>query len=186
MNDQPKVADAIRDTVKTLYGPTEAERKKIVAMSQPVPSGERVTRGAQQPFVGGVSLAESAKSPSSTVTNWTVRVRSKLYQFGTSYAVLIFIGPPPAAEHDWRTSPAYVDSFAVFVNPHLEGCANCRSHVDDYVEGFVPLSSFLCDDPNVSYFDSDVVVPYLKESLHWRIQTVQSSIRPWSFPILRS
>jgi hypothetical protein len=108
--------------------------------------------------------------------DWTVRVRTKLHQFGQSFTILIFVGDPPASEHDWRTSPHFVGAFAPFVNESPEECENCREHAQVIVEGFVNISKHLHRlhrGGHLSHLQPDEVVHYLKQKIHWRIETVR-------------
>ncbi|KAG9032088.1 hypothetical protein FRB95_001949 [Tulasnella sp. JGI-2019a] len=177
LTDQAAVKVAIRKKVHELYGPTEAQLLQLYAMSKNIPQGQ----GSQQPMHGGGSaLGRGAQVGSPRIQphtrmGWTVIVKSKQYQFANSYSVLIFVGAPPASEHDWRTSPTYAGAFCAFVNSSPEECSNCMEHTDLVVEGYVPLTGSLAD-AGVKSLGSDVVVPYLKENLHWRIQKTDASI----------
>jgi tyrosinase len=51
-------------------------------------------------------------------------------------------------------------------------CANCRTHRDAEVEGFVHLNDGIVEHSGLDSLEPDVVVPYLKTDLHWRIQKV--------------
>ncbi|KAG8983087.1 hypothetical protein FRB93_007678 [Tulasnella sp. JGI-2019a] len=188
LDDKPAVKIAITNQVNKLYGPTDNELFQFAALSAAnAPQGQAAAHPAQQPLQAaktalGQAVAHaptlvggSAHIPPHTRRDWTVRVRSKLHQFGESYSVLIFVGDPPASEHDWRTSPNYVGAFCAFVNSSPEKCSNCREHAESVVEGFVPLNRHLCAG-HVNALRPDTVVPYLKNRIHWRIQKTDASI----------
>ncbi|KAG8922053.1 hypothetical protein FRC02_012164, partial [Tulasnella sp. 418] len=118
----------------------------------------------------GVLSQKSAQPSLEDRLDWTARVRSKLHQFGKSYTVLIFVGQPPAEEHDWRTSPHFAGSFAAFVNASPEECENCQDQADAVVEGFVSLRKFLQRYTQLETLEPEVVIPFLKDQIHWRIQ----------------
>ncbi|KAG8996063.1 hypothetical protein FRB94_008584 [Tulasnella sp. JGI-2019a] len=123
---------------------------------------------AHAPASGGGSM----HIPPHTRRDWAIRIRSKLHQFGESYPILIFIGTPPAAGNEWRTSPNLVGAFAPFVNSSAE---HCKEHADSIVEGFVPLNRYLCAG-HVDALHPEAMVPFLKERIHWRIQKTDASI----------
>ncbi|KAG8938502.1 hypothetical protein FRC03_007189 [Tulasnella sp. 419] len=108
--------------------------------------------------------------------DWVARIRSKLFQFEKSYTVLLFFGEPPADEHNWRTSDQFVGSSFVFANSSPESCDNCIERTDAIVEGFIDLTPYLKRIYPDS-LDPEIIVPYLKDKIHWRIQKVIGHLR---------
>jgi tyrosinase len=53
-----------------------------------------------------------------------------------------------------------------------EHCANCNTNRDAVVEGFVHLNDGIIEHSGLDSLEPDVVEPYLKHNLHWRIQKV--------------
>ncbi|KAI0270019.1 photo-regulated tyrosinase [Gloeopeniophorella convolvens] len=112
----------------------------------------------------------AAQSVPNAIQDWTARIRFKKYEFGGSFAVLLFLGEVPTDAARWRTSPNFVGSHHAFVNSSAEQCANCREQVDVESEGFVHLNAAIARLSGLPSFEPGVVSPYLKENLHWRIQ----------------
>jgi len=110
------------------------------------------------------------KGAPNVVYDWTSRIHFKKYELGTSFAVLIFIGQVPEDPAQWRTCRSYVGSHHAFVNSAASQCDNCRNQADLVAEGFVHLSSAIAERSGLSSYEPNVVAPYLKENLHWRIQ----------------
>ena len=108
------------------------------------------------------------------VHDWTVRIRFKKYELRQSFAVLLFLGEVPKDHSQWITAPTFVGSHTAFVNNAPEQCANCRSHLDAVSEGFVHLNSVIASRSGLSSYDPQVISPYVKENLHWRVQAVRS------------
>ncbi|KAG8900652.1 hypothetical protein FRB99_005831 [Tulasnella sp. 403] len=104
------------------------------------------------------------------IFEWVVRIHAKKHELGGSYAVLVFLGQPPEDPAEWRSSGNYVGAMHAFVNSVPEECENCRRNGDAVVEGFVTLNEALSKHAHLSSFDVDVVEPYLKKELHWRVQ----------------
>jgi len=113
---------------------------------------------------------EHGKEGSKVLYDWTVRIHFKKYELGGSFAVLIFLGQVPDDPSQWRTAPTFVGSHHAFVNSAASQCDNCREQADLVNEGFVHLNSAIAERSGLSSLDPNVVVPYLKENLHWRVQ----------------
>ncbi|KAJ6568747.1 tyrosinase [Mycena capillaripes] len=105
-----------------------------------------------------------------TVWEWTARVQVKKYEVGGSFMILLFLGDVPNDPKQWRTSPNFVGAHSVFANSVPERCANCRTHRDAEVEGFVHLDDGIAEHSGLDSLEPDVVEPYLKHNLHWRVQ----------------
>ncbi|KAI0251651.1 photo-regulated tyrosinase [Lactifluus subvellereus] len=105
-----------------------------------------------------------------SVHDWTVRVHFKKYELGQSFAVLIFLGEVPDDASRWRTCPSFVGAHVAFVNSAADQCGNCRQQADVVSEGFVHLNSTIARRSGLSSYEPNVVTPYLRDNLHWRIQ----------------
>ncbi|KAH9950601.1 tyrosinase [Amylocystis lapponica] len=106
------------------------------------------------------------------VREWSAQIHFKKFQLRKSFSVLIFIGKVPENPADWETSTSLVGATYAFVNSAADMCANCRSHSDMVVEGFVGLNDVLLK--TVGSLDPEIVVPYLQNKssqLSWRIYT---------------
>jgi tyrosinase len=116
---------------------------------------------------------DHGKEAPSVLYDWTARIHFKKYELGESFAVLLFIGDVPEDPAQWRTCRALCGSHHAFVNSAASQCDNCRDQADIVVEGFVHLNSCIAERSGLSSYDPDVVSPYLKDKLHWRIQAVR-------------
>jgi tyrosinase len=107
------------------------------------------------------------------VHDWAVRIHAKKYELGHSYMVLIFLGEVPADPSQWRSAPSFIGIHVTFVNTEAEQCANCREQAEVVAEGFVHLNGAIAKRSNLSSFEPSVVAPYLRDNLHWRVQSVR-------------
>ena len=110
------------------------------------------------------------------ILDWTVRIRFNKYGLGQSFGVLIFLGDVPDDAEQWISSPNFVGTHAAYVS-------NVTSQPDQYdnyaqMEGIsvgcAPLNASMAKLSGLSSFDPNVVTPYLKANLNWRVQTVRS------------
>ncbi|KAH9980088.1 tyrosinase [Lactifluus volemus] len=124
------------------------------------------------------STAESGEPGSggpNVIHDWTARIHFKSHELGQSFLVLIFLGDVPDDPSQWMEAPSYVGSHVAFFNSAAEQCGNCQSQIDIPSEGFVHLNSVLARRSGLSSFEPDVVTPYVRENLHWRIRAVDRS-----------
>ncbi|KAI0270058.1 hypothetical protein BC834DRAFT_841744 [Gloeopeniophorella convolvens] len=144
-------------------GPASApEPAAAASVSQPFTShGGTPQTAAHAPF---------AQSTPKSIQDWTVRIRFKKHELGGSFAVLIFLGEVPIDAAQWRTSPNFVGSHHAFVSGAADQRANLHDQVDFDSEGFVHLNAAIARLSGLSSFEIDVISPYLKENLDWRIQ----------------
>ena len=136
--------------------------------------------GSVHPFAnpGGGPLttpkAQHGHEAPQVIHDWTARIHFKKYELGQSFAVLLFLGEVPADASQWRTSPSFVGAHAAFVNSAADQCANCREQADLVAEGFVHLNKAIAKLSGLSSFEPDIISPYLRDNLHWRVQGVRS------------
>ena len=95
---------------------------------------------------------------------WTARIRCNQNELAGSFSVLIFIGNVPDDPKQWATSSSCVGFNDVY--------AGSASHEDAEVEGFVPLNDGLLNHFGPSQLTPEVVAPFLKTELHWRVHNV--------------
>jgi tyrosinase len=55
------------------------------------------------------------------------------------------------------------------VNSLADQCDHCHDQANHKVEGFVHLNNAIAKLSNCPSFEPDVVIPYLRENLHWRV-----------------
>jgi len=116
-------------------------------------------------------LGEYAIREKPVIYDWGARIDAKKFELGHGYAVLIFLGEDPGDEEHWRTCPS-------FMNSATDERANCRKQEELVVEGFVHLNEAITKHSGLSSYEPSVVTPYLKNNLHWRVQSVRSSFYP--------
>ncbi|KAF8514606.1 hypothetical protein JB92DRAFT_124714 [Gautieria morchelliformis] len=124
------------------------------------------------------SLKSLHPSPqSNSITQWSARVRSKQFEVGGSFSVLIFLGNVPENSSEWHTSPTYVGSFHAFVNRTPEACANCQTQEDVYISGVVHLNEAITNtNDNQASLHPDYVVPRLTKGLSWRVRKTNGTV----------
>jgi len=127
---------------------------------------------ASVPHCHDTTPIHSEDIPNQGLFDWTARIEVKKYEVGGSFGILLFLGEVPNNPQDWNISPNYVGSHYAFANTSASQCANCRSQVDVVVEGFVHLNQGIIRHSGLSSLDPNVVEPYLKNNLHWRVQSV--------------
>jgi tyrosinase len=76
----------------------------------------------------------------------------------------------PNDSAQWLTSPNFIGLNDVFVNSNPEQCTNCMKNSDLLIEGYVQLTNALKN--SVQSVKEDVVTPYLRENLQWRVAKV--------------
>ncbi|KAH9980146.1 photo-regulated tyrosinase [Lactifluus volemus] len=200
-----EVQQAIANYVEQQYGGGGAQffnrGPGVSFLAQPAAGGAppHVAKGASPaapaaPAASAVKpVADAARNPSasqgshpaesggpgrggpSVVHDWTVRIHVKKYELRKSFTVLIFVGPVPDEPSQWRKASSYVGSHSTFVNGSADQCANCRAQADVVTEGFVHLNRALGRHSGLSSYEPQVVSPYLRENLHWRVQAVDRS-----------
>lgn len=107
--------------------------------------------------------------------NWSARIRERKFELGRSFTVLVFLGSVPTNPAEWFTSEHLVGKNHVFANSASRSCENCRHQNNIIHEGFVHLNRGLARlaSPQIQLpYKPEVVVPYLKENLHWRVVDV--------------
>ncbi|KAF9473594.1 tyrosinase [Pholiota conissans] len=108
--------------------------------------------------------------------DWTARIEFKKYEFGSSFSVLLFLGPVPEDPEQWLVSPNFVGAHHAFVNSAAGHCANCRNQGDIVVEGFVHLTKYISQHAGLPSLNPEVVEPYLTKELHWRVLKADGSV----------
>jgi len=189
LNDRDAVRTAIANIINQKYG----------GGSSPLPGRGGFGLFAQ-PSAGGVAAeaVASAKSAAGEITHlfhsrggpahtahggqggqggqvvlhdYSARIHFKKYELGGSFTVLIFLGDVPKDPSQWRKCDSFVGAHHAFVNSAASQCGNCRNQADVYSEGFVHLNSSIAKRSGLSSYEPEKVVPYLKEKLHWRVQS---------------
>jgi tyrosinase len=144
------------------------------------PTPDQVALRVIKLYGGGTLDPGPVKSPqtlhpstqSNSITRWSARVRSKQFEVGGSFSVLIFLGNVPENSREWLTSSTYVGSFHALVNRTPEMCANCQTQADVGISGVVHLNEAIVkthDSDNQASLHPDYVVPRLTKELSWRV-----------------
>jgi len=179
------VATAIANYINRQYGGGRIlppGRPGVSLLAQP-PAAESAPAPAlavqSAPPAPGVPPSHGAPN---VIHDWSARIHAKKFELGHGYAVLVFLGEVPDDQDHWRACPSFVGAHCAFVNSHTDQCANCREQEELVVEGFVHLNEYIAKYSGLSSYEPSVVTPYLKNNLHWRVQSVRSYfylIRPF-------
>ncbi|KAG8930241.1 hypothetical protein FRC01_003109 [Tulasnella sp. 417] len=167
-------APAIAESAAELVGQTPATHAAPPAAMRlfALPARPAAAAAAAQ---APVPEPPAASAEGATYTDWTARIHVNKYAVGSSFSVLIFLGPVPEDPAQWRTSESYVGAHHVFMNSAAEECENCRNTAEAQIEGFVHLNKAIAARSGLNSFDPEVVEPYLKENLSWKILKVDCS-----------
>ena len=152
----------------------EASSKAAAPVPAPAPapaSAAQAPAAASNVPAASVAIANPSSNEESNLVDWRVRVLTPKHKLGGTYSILIFLGPVPEEASEWRGAETLVGSVEVFATIRVDRCANCRGHTDLIIEGTVYLNQALARSPLQNY-DPQVVAPYLKENLHWRVTKV--------------
>ncbi|KAG5650463.1 hypothetical protein H0H81_012174, partial [Sphagnurus paluster] len=108
--------------------------------------------------------------PANGFLDWTARVHCKKFELRESFVVHLFLKPPPEDPIEWIGADGHVGSHYVFVNSSFDQCANCVERKQTINEGFIQLNTAIAKYSDLNSYDIEVVAPYLKEALEWRVQ----------------
>jgi len=115
-------------------------------------------------------------APNNTYTEWVVNVRAQKHGLGSSFRVVVFLGPFNEADPDsWDTEFNCVGRVSVLGrDPAETQCSKCRVDAagELMVSGTVPLTSALLQDimeGEVADLEAEHVVPHLKKQLKWKV-----------------
>jgi len=161
------------DTLPVAHGASTAT--EATSTVKPVAEEVRNPTASQESHPSTAERGEPGSGGPNVIHDWTARVHFKSYELGQSFSVLIFLGDVPDDPSQWMRAPSFVGSHVAFVNSAAEQCGNCQGQRDTVSEGFVHLNSVLARRSGLSSFEPDVVTPYVRENLHWRIRSVDRS-----------
>ncbi|KAF8271967.1 tyrosinase [Lactarius quietus] len=205
-SDPAAIRDAIGNYINQQYGrsfvaPAPVALTSGTSTTAPVTSGSSATApvapapastaaGYIYPYASRsdgtytAAKADPRQGATEVRQDWTIRIRFKKFELGQSCTVLIFLGKVPRDVSRWRTSPTFVGAHVSFVNSVTDQCANCRDQAEMVAEGFVHVNNAIAKSGCPS-FEPDVVIPYLRENLDWRVQaTDRTAVELDRFPSL--
>lgn len=90
-----------------------------------------------------------------------------MHELGENFSVLFFVGDVPEDPTQWHTSSSYIGSSYTYVTSGYKVSESLG-------EDFVYLNSAIAKRSGLSSYEPNEVVPYLRDSLHWRIQIVRA------------
>jgi len=105
---------------------------------------------------------------------WTARIRFNQHELGTSFAVCLFLcdnAEIPSNPRDWQIAPTFVGASHAYVAERREGYGY-ESPGDDVTQGFVHLNRGIIKLSGLRSLEPEVVKPYLKSKLQWKVQKV--------------
>ncbi|KAK2467606.1 hypothetical protein APHAL10511_000461 [Amanita phalloides] len=101
---------------------------------------------------------------------WSVRIRSKKFELGRSFSVLVFLGDVPEDPNQWASSRNLVGAHHVVTNSAIEYCHNCLANIGAINEGFVHLNRYLLSTrPFSGVLDPLNLSSFLSDQLQWRV-----------------
>ncbi|KAI0647845.1 photo-regulated tyrosinase [Trametes meyenii] len=122
------------------------------------------------------ALSPSAGLSPARLLEWAARIRVKQYELGSSFSVLLYLGPVPETPDDPWTSPNYVGAHHAFVNGVPEQCSNCTDQADLVIEGYVHLNDGIAKHSRLGSFEPNVVKPYLSGALNWVVRKADGTV----------
>ncbi|TFK38415.1 tyrosinase [Crucibulum laeve] len=122
------------------------------------------------------SFVQTPSAPEAELWEWTARIQFKKYELGGSFSVLLFLGTVPEDPEDWLVSPNFIGAHNAFVNTYAGQCENCRTQSELVNEGFVHLNGGIAQHSGLGSFSPDVVHPYLKDQLKWKVQKTDGEV----------
>lgn len=143
--------------------------------AMPVSTPAPVAARSIHPFASRGGSLHAAVNPGQgqgapeVILDWMAHIRFNKFELQQSFGVLIFIGDVPANAEQWRSCPAFVGYHAAYVASLPELYTNCPVLM---TVGSIYLNSAIAEQSGLSSFEPNVVVPYLKANLHWRVQAV--------------
>ncbi|KAG8825286.1 hypothetical protein FRC17_008757 [Serendipita sp. 399] len=107
---------------------------------------------------------------------WVANITTEKYAAKTTFSVHIFLGDFSIYALEWSHDPNLVGTHVIFANElGVTGCERCRNDAERHlpVTGMIPLTGALGDrlgKDKLRSLTPELVVPYLRRELHWRIQ----------------
>jgi len=126
--------------------------------------------------VASASIATEPTKAFETI-NWTARLRFDQFEVDRSFTIFVFFckeSEIPDDPKEWYTCPNLAGCNDVFVNSKPKHCANCQDNTDLATEDYVQLDDALLE--SVQTVEKDVVIPFLKENLHWRVAKIDGTV----------
>ncbi|PPQ98988.1 hypothetical protein CVT26_014415 [Gymnopilus dilepis] len=179
MNNPSAVSKAIGDLVNRMYGGSVSGDSPSPVPPSPAPAPAPAPAppvhgrpGTSTPHHGLPLPHTPSHAPREGFNDWTARIEFKKFEVAQSFCVYLFLGTPPEDSTQWGLCHNFAGSYFAFVNSKAEQCANCVGQADIVVEGFVHLNRAIAKHSGLASLDSEVIEPYLKEALHWRVLKV--------------
>jgi hypothetical protein len=113
---------------------------------------------------------EDGKEVPNVINEWAASILFNKYELGGPFGVLIYLGDSPE-EDQWHTRRSFVGSSYAYVSVN-----HGETELDnerDRSGGYVLLNWAMVERSGLSSFEPSVVVPYLKDNLHWRVEAVR-------------
>jgi len=113
---------------------------------------------------------------------WVANIRVEKYAVKSTFFVHVFLGDFTNDPAGWGEDPNLVGSHVIFANnANFTGCQNClaANEARKLVTGTIPLTGALGDKlgaEKLAHLEPELVGPYLKANLHWRIQKHDNTV----------
>lgn len=168
----------------TARASTAHEQAAVKLVQEASPHAQQqVLQGSENSAHTDSTDVSSKKPIAISGTKWTARIRCNHHDLQGSFSVLLFIGDVPEDPKAWRRAPSYVGADNIFLMEEeaKKQCANCQgsdapadTQPVSYVEGYVHLNDAL-KKAELPSLEADVVAPFLRTNLHWRVKWVSLS-----------
>lgn len=107
---------------------------------------------------------------------WFATVSCKKFALDSSYAIVLFLGEPPADPKAWYTAPNVAAVMPIFVPPLVPGTK--RPAPAELTTNSEYLLDDALDKAGVYDRSPEVLEPYLHEKLTWRVLKVSCILYP--------
>lgn len=180
----PAAANVVASAAAGVLQAVAAGAQRAHAAVAPAPAPEVVQPsggGQARPLAAGegedtqVTFVHTPAAGPNTRLDWFARIRVKAAKVGSSFTVLLFVGEPPAEEHDWRSAENLIGVHAEFVNSRPGQCSNCQENAEVVTEGFIRLTRTLRKRGLYRRPEAEIE-EFLSHGLEWRIQKVGRAI----------
>ena len=166
---------ALIAAINTLYGPSASQQKRQHHVSDPYGRSDHKVRDRlstaerSRVYPRTIAGAPSYSSGREYITN----IKAQKFGLDGSFSIFVFLGDnsttSPAC---WSSDPSFVGLNGIFSTTTVG-----QSDNDIRANGAIPLTAALeakLASGELGSLNEEVVGPYLKDQLHWRVRSVGS------------
>lgn len=165
---------ALIAAINTLYGPSAPQRKRrhvsdLYERSDREARGRLSTAESSRVYPRTIAGAPSYSSGREYITN----IKAQKFCLGGSFSIFVFLGDnPTTSPAGWSGDPSFVGLNGIFSATTVS-----QSDNDIRANGAIPLTAALeakLASGELGSLNEEVVGPYLKDQLRWRVRSVGS------------